>query len=1098
MKTAVQGFGRVVLLLGLSLSVGIAAAQVSVGDSGTPSYSQAIAVPPGVAGMSPKLSLFYAGGGVNGPLGHGWSVQGLSSITRCPATVAMDGKRAGVTYGPNDKLCLDGQRLIQTDANGVVTPAALYDTSSGKFISLPQTNDAAGSAPGTTPAREFRTEKDIYARIRAYGYANNDTTGASGPAYFRVWTKAGQIYDYGANPNINPGANALIAAPGKPPMAWAAARISDTLGNYIDFKYEQRDIPWGSGPTAGSPTVGHEWNILEIQYSGNKVVFNYDVDGNGNDLRPDKAEAYQMGSKNVSVRRLKSITTYVNSSASALGANGGTAVKTTQLTYEQGTVSGRSRINKIQDCAGGPTSTRCLPASTLQYANGGNDAYQTNAAFSNPSVNTSGLATLDMIGNGTSGVLLGDFNGDGKTDILYWSDTPANNKLYLSNGDGSFTQSGSFNITTNNLFKSDGCYYAIAADFNGDGVTDILRVARSTSPSGAACSADSNLLFLSNGDGSFKPAIALPSNIDLSTVTEVYSSQAVSCIYVQNARPIMLASADSGLDIIVAVVSGGNCYNYSKTIGKNFYLIDVDGDGVLDIVTTINPAYYVNYQAGDVKPTPDQACSTIVCTHVYRGSPAGQFAEATGTNLAHHSVYSDPPSSKANYPRPPSVADVNGDGLQDLFVRTGSWISRGTINGDFDLTRTTGCSIAIDFNGDGRADCLYDSPGNVAGQTLYPGDGSFNGLGPAANFNLNVAGKELSRYVAGTSVQDIGNIIVDINGDGRQDILRWEDDATQNVVYLSNGDGSFTPSNSFNLGSGPFVLAGTQLQKSDGTASVMLGDFTGRGNAELLRLQTLNGTATNILLTKADSTPADQLVSVTSGSGLKTSLYYVPLSNATPSNGISANLGPRYQSDLGNAAFALAGAVDVTMPMYVVATSVSDAGVGTNQLATEMSYRGLKADFSGRGLLGFREVLRQRPGADGTPMTVDTQYVQTHPYLGVAANTSTYQAALNAINASTLLSTTSNVYCDQTSASAASATTNCPVTAKVARPYLYQSTETGQDLNRTALPKLVTVNTFNGSGDPTNIQVTTTGPPPGNPSGNQSWPRSFEHGVGVR
>lgn len=288
MKTAVQGFGRVVLLLVLSLSVGIAAAQVSVGDSGTPSYSQAIAVPPGVAGMSPKLSLFYAGGGVNGPLGHGWSVQGLSSITRCPATVAMDGKRAGVTYGPNDKLCLDGQRLIQTDANGVVTPAALYDTSSGKFISLPQTNDAAGSAPGTTPAREFRTEKDIYARIRAYGYANNDTTGASGPAYFRVWTKAGQIYDYGANPNINPGANALIAAPGKPPMAWAAARISDTLGNYIDFKYEQRDIPWGSGPTAGSPTVGHEWNILEIQYSGNKVVFNYDVDGNGNDLRPTR------------------------------------------------------------------------------------------------------------------------------------------------------------------------------------------------------------------------------------------------------------------------------------------------------------------------------------------------------------------------------------------------------------------------------------------------------------------------------------------------------------------------------------------------------------------------------------------------------------------------------------------------------------------------------------------------------------------------------------------------------------------------------------------------------------------------------------------
>lgn len=221
--------------------VGASHAQVSVGDSGTPSYGQAIAVPPGVAGMSPKLSLFYAGGGVNGPLGHGWSVQGLSSITRCPATVAVDGRRAGVNYGANDKLCLDGQRLIQTDASGAP-------------VAFPQTNDAAGLPAGA--AREYRTEKDIYARIRAYGYANNDTTGASGPAYFRVWTKAGQIYDYGANPGVNPGANALISAPGKAPMAWAAARISDTLGNFIDFKYEQRDVAWGSGPTAGSPTLG--------------------------------------------------------------------------------------------------------------------------------------------------------------------------------------------------------------------------------------------------------------------------------------------------------------------------------------------------------------------------------------------------------------------------------------------------------------------------------------------------------------------------------------------------------------------------------------------------------------------------------------------------------------------------------------------------------------------------------------------------------------------------------------------------------------------------------------------------------------------------
>lgn len=234
-----RGLSSVLAAVGFcSLLQASALAQVSVSDGGTPSYSHAILVPPGVAGMSPKLALLYAGGGVNGPLGHGWSVQGLSVITRCASTVAQDVTRSGVSYGPADKFCMDGQRLIQTDAAGTALAA--------------QANDAQGLASGMY--REFRTEKDIYARIRAYGYANGDATGASGPAYFKVWTKAGQIYEYGESPSSTTTTRALIAAPGKAAIAWAVARISDTMGNAIDFKYEQRDVPWGSGPTAGAPS----------------------------------------------------------------------------------------------------------------------------------------------------------------------------------------------------------------------------------------------------------------------------------------------------------------------------------------------------------------------------------------------------------------------------------------------------------------------------------------------------------------------------------------------------------------------------------------------------------------------------------------------------------------------------------------------------------------------------------------------------------------------------------------------------------------------------------------------------------------------------
>jgi hypothetical protein len=59
---------------------GRAAGPVSASEGGTPeggipTYSQPIAVPPGVAGMAPNLDLYCSGGGSNGPAGPGWSVQ---------------------------------------------------------------------------------------------------------------------------------------------------------------------------------------------------------------------------------------------------------------------------------------------------------------------------------------------------------------------------------------------------------------------------------------------------------------------------------------------------------------------------------------------------------------------------------------------------------------------------------------------------------------------------------------------------------------------------------------------------------------------------------------------------------------------------------------------------------------------------------------------------------------------------------------------------------------------------------------------------------------------------------------------------------------
>ena len=1058
-------------------------AQVSVNDGGTASYSYPIAVPPGIAGMSPNLGLSYSGSGSNGPVGYGWGLQGISTISRCPQTRGIDGFTRGVTFTSDDKLCLDGQRLIQTDASGVVVNGSVTNPSSTNIF---QSGDSLGGSAGAA-IREYRTEKDSFARIRAYGAAGS--LAANGPAYFKVWTKSGQIYEYGASPSADANTNALVAAQGTSvAMVWAVSRISDTLGNYIDFKYIQRDTAWGSGPSSG-PQLGREWNLAEIQYTGNgaqvpanKVVFDY-VDRANNPGGPqDRVEAYQAGSKNVSIWRLRAIRTYVNWPGPALGVTaqgttypavpvapssvgntvvppaGAIKVKTVKITYTQGPTTGRSLVSGIAECAGA-NEDKCSPAPSFQYSAGGSQSFQPNTVFAAGTLSTT-IKMIDATAN-NFGVVLGDFDGDGKTDILRWGNTASDNQLWRSNGDGGFTQATAFNLTTTRLFSNDGCYSSIVADFNGDGVTDILRTVQATNSGGTACSngSDTNLLFIGNGDGSFQTGKTL-TGIDLSAVRERFISQQTTC----------------------PPGEGDPCFSTLKTIGRSFLVLDANGDGVLDIITSINPSN--TRDLTHPAPTPDEACASIVCTHVYLGSLGGTFTELTTTNLAHHSVYSDPvPKNQYAGPLRPNTVDVDGDGLTDLVVITGTWRSSG--DGNFSLVAsnvgTTACTNPIDFNGDGRVDCIRPAlPGSTTDLLVT------TGVAPTTSgtFNLTGTGKELYGVNA-SQQQNIGMLIGDFNRDGRSGILRWEDSAASNVLYLSNGDGTFrtvTPSG--------LTGANQVLRSSDGTRSYVAGDFTGRGSLEILRLRDTptagsEGT-TNQLYEKTDKSPADQLLSVTSPTGLKTTLWWVPLSNPyyVGANGSFSSY-PRYVSDRGtpaspNANAAVYPMVDLTLPTYVVATSVSDTGVGSSTVATEYAYVGLKADLN-RGLLGFRQTARQFPAANGTSLTRTSQYLQVSPYIGAASRAWTQLNTLwSAWSQAGALSTTTSLYCDKTAVAGAEATAtstqvSCPTSAKVQKPYLFTTVETGTDPAGYALPTVTTVNGFDQGGNPTSIAITSSG-----------------------
>lgn len=220
--------------------------QFAVSPSGAATYSIPIEVPPGVAGLTPNLSLEYNSQAGNGLLGLGWTLGGMSSITRCPRTQAQDGSRGSVSYTTGDRYCLDGQRLMLV---------------SGSY-------GAVGSG--------YRTELESHRDIMAYGSA------ANGPAYFIVRTKSGLTLEYGR------AIDARIMVPGTATVAtWALNRITDAKGNILLVTH-RKDVANGHGYP------------ISISYGNQTVQFEYES-------RPDPLAAYRGGALSGMAVRLKAI-----------------------------------------------------------------------------------------------------------------------------------------------------------------------------------------------------------------------------------------------------------------------------------------------------------------------------------------------------------------------------------------------------------------------------------------------------------------------------------------------------------------------------------------------------------------------------------------------------------------------------------------------------------------------------------------------------------------------------------------------------------------------------------------------------------------------
>ena len=312
-----------------------------VTDTGSASYTIPISVVPGTAGLEPKLSLQYDSRSGNGLLGVGWSLAGLPAITRCGRTIAQDGQVGGVGYDANDRFCLDGQRLIAT---------------SGSY-----------GADGT----EYRTERESFSKVISYGQAG------SGPSWFKVWTKAGLIMEFGNT------ADSRIEAQGKQSVrVWAINKTSDTKSNYFTVSYIEDNANGGYRPDR----IDYTGNAAAGTPPTNSVRFVYET-------RPDIVPLYQAGSLIKTAQRMTKVQAW----------QGQNFIREYRLSYQIGSTTGRSRVLYADLCR---DNGLCLPAL--------NFSMQQNALA---------LDDLDLgLWGGTyqsPQIFPGDYNGDGLMDVLY-------------------------------------------------------------------------------------------------------------------------------------------------------------------------------------------------------------------------------------------------------------------------------------------------------------------------------------------------------------------------------------------------------------------------------------------------------------------------------------------------------------------------------------------------------------------------------------------------------------------------------------------------------------------------------------------------------
>jgi hypothetical protein len=394
-------------------------AEFAVSPSGAATYRVPLPLPPGINDHEPKLSLNYNSQGGNGMVGMGWSLAGLSSITRCAQTRAQDGDGfvSNITNTWTDRFCLDGQRLVRVEPS---TGASINTGATGPYYVVDNT--------------EYRTELETYSRVQAFGQYGN------GPAYFVVQTKFGQKMWFG-----NTADSVTLAADGTTRTRWAVTRIDDTDGNSINLDYK---------PDYQNGVIYPN----TVRYGGTEVAFSYEA-------RPDVPLFYRAGQLEKTTLRLLTISIKPQSL--------GSITTTARLTYQNNGDTNRSLMSQLQFC---DSANQCM--TPLQFDWSPKLSTQLSSKLHPGNLNIPNNQIVYSYDSKIGHIV--DINGDGRADVVQANLYLNLKNVFLSTPSGlvrsdSYTNSlVNSDIWFEDYLQSD--IGSVFVDVNGDGLVDVVRL----------------------------------------------------------------------------------------------------------------------------------------------------------------------------------------------------------------------------------------------------------------------------------------------------------------------------------------------------------------------------------------------------------------------------------------------------------------------------------------------------------------------------------------------------------------------------------------------------------------------------------------------